>query len=270
MSREQARSKSERSKLPAPGSIVSFSIFLAFDLQNLLSIASLSDSPAGLKLSTTTHRSRSSDGRSGRRVPKTLCNCADNSGGASRSGSETAGPSVFEGIAHEGSTAYDCWCARCGVGCDPRRGGDFWLSCRGNYGALPPVWPRAAEATSWPRADVELLLRHSGRPAARTHRSAVPGHGRTWTATVLLDLVSAWNGRSSADSPLQRRTPSGAIGFGNDHLAGNIPVVAVAGLAVADFDQDGALRYRRAHQGIPDFGGGVLGRRAAESPEGYC
>jgi hypothetical protein len=56
----------------------------------------------------------------------------------------------------------------------------------------------------------------------------------------LVDLVSAWNQSQPVQIHLQRRTSSGAVRFETVILAGNTPVIAVAGLAVADFDQDGA------------------------------
>ena len=57
----------------------------------------------------------------------------------------------------------------------------------------------------------------------------------------LLDLVSAWNQSQPAQIHLQKRGPAGEIRFETVTLAGNTPVVAVAGLAVADFDRDGRL-----------------------------
>ncbi|MGB2984651.1 MAG: VCBS repeat-containing protein [Phycisphaerae bacterium] len=57
----------------------------------------------------------------------------------------------------------------------------------------------------------------------------------------LLDLVSAWNQSQPVQIHLQGRTSSGGMSFETVTLAGNIPVVSVAGLAVADFDQDGAM-----------------------------
>lgn len=56
----------------------------------------------------------------------------------------------------------------------------------------------------------------------------------------LLDLVSAWNQSQPVQIHLQRRTASGEIRFETTTLAGNIPIVSVAGLAVSDFDGDGA------------------------------
>lgn len=56
----------------------------------------------------------------------------------------------------------------------------------------------------------------------------------------LLDLVSAWDQSQPVQIHLQERTASG-IRFVTTILAGNTPVVSVAGLAVADFDRDGAL-----------------------------
>jgi hypothetical protein len=55
-----------------------------------------------------------------------------------------------------------------------------------------------------------------------------------------LDLVSAWNQSQPVQIHLQRRSATGDISFETVTLAGNIPVVRVAGLGVADFDMDGA------------------------------
>ncbi len=55
----------------------------------------------------------------------------------------------------------------------------------------------------------------------------------------LTDLVSAWNQSQPVQIHLQRRSESGEIRFETTTLAGNIPVVRVAGLAVTDFDRDG-------------------------------
>ncbi len=57
----------------------------------------------------------------------------------------------------------------------------------------------------------------------------------------LLDLVSAWNQSQPVQLHLQRRGTSGEISFETVTLAGNTPVVVVAGLAVADFDRDGRM-----------------------------
>jgi hypothetical protein len=54
----------------------------------------------------------------------------------------------------------------------------------------------------------------------------------------LVDLVSAWNQSQPVQVHLQRRTASGAIWFETATLAGSVPIVAVSGLAVADFDLD--------------------------------
>ncbi len=56
----------------------------------------------------------------------------------------------------------------------------------------------------------------------------------------LMDLVSAWNQSQPIQIHLQRRTATGAVSFETVTLAGNIPIVSVSGLAVADFDNDGA------------------------------
>ena len=57
----------------------------------------------------------------------------------------------------------------------------------------------------------------------------------------LLDLASAWNQSQPVQIHLQQRSASGGISFETLTLAGNIPVVAVAGLASADLDGDGHL-----------------------------
>ena len=54
----------------------------------------------------------------------------------------------------------------------------------------------------------------------------------------MLDLVSAWNQSQPVQVHLQQRSAEGEITFETLTLAGSIPAVAVAGLAVADFDQD--------------------------------
>lgn len=56
-----------------------------------------------------------------------------------------------------------------------------------------------------------------------------------------MDLVSAWNQSQPVQIHLQERTAGGGIRFVTTILAGNTPVVSVAGLTVADFDQDGAM-----------------------------
>ena len=57
----------------------------------------------------------------------------------------------------------------------------------------------------------------------------------------LLDLVSAWNQSQPIQIHLQHRSDLGAISFETLTLAGNIPAVAVSGLAVTDFNQDDHL-----------------------------
>ena len=54
----------------------------------------------------------------------------------------------------------------------------------------------------------------------------------------LMDLVSAWNESQPVQLHLQSRTAAGNIRFETVILAGSIPTVSVAGLAVADFDND--------------------------------
>ncbi|MCH8146519.1 MAG: VCBS repeat-containing protein [Planctomycetes bacterium] len=54
----------------------------------------------------------------------------------------------------------------------------------------------------------------------------------------LADLVSAWNQSQPVQIHLQRRS-GGSISFETVTLAGSVPAVAVASLAVADFNSDG-------------------------------
>jgi hypothetical protein len=56
-----------------------------------------------------------------------------------------------------------------------------------------------------------------------------------------LDIVSAWSQSQPVQIHLQRTSVTGRVIFETVTLAGNVPVVAVAGLAAADFDQDGRL-----------------------------
>ena len=81
----------------------------------------------------------------------------------------------------------------------------------------------------------------------------------------LLDLVSAWNQSQPVQIHLQRRSDSGAISFETVTLAGNIPVVSVAGLAVTDFDQDGRLDIAVLIKETLLIGAGCLG---SASPDG--
>ncbi|RME37890.1 MAG: VCBS repeat-containing protein [Planctomycetota bacterium] len=55
----------------------------------------------------------------------------------------------------------------------------------------------------------------------------------------LTDLVSAWNQSQPVQVHIQQRPVTGTIRFETTTLAGSVPVVSVAGLAVDDFDQDG-------------------------------
>ena len=54
----------------------------------------------------------------------------------------------------------------------------------------------------------------------------------------MIDLVSAWNQSQPVQIHLQRRSATGAVTFETVTLAGSVPAVAVAGLAIADFDGD--------------------------------
>jgi len=74
----------------------------------------------------------------------------------------------------------------------------------------------------------------------------------------LVDLVSAWNQSQPVQLHLQRRSAAGEIGFVTVILGGNIPVVSVAGLAIADFDADGALDIAVLVKETLQGGGGCL------------
>jgi len=54
-----------------------------------------------------------------------------------------------------------------------------------------------------------------------------------------MDLVSAWNQSQPVQIHLQLRSDNGNLRFETLTLAGSVPVVSVAGLGVADFDNDG-------------------------------
>ena len=113
--------------------------------------------------------------------------------------------------------------------------------CRGNYGDLNTT-------TGSTRAD----FLSSGRTQSfftaiqvdpKSEDSAGPQFviAEDLDGDGLLDLVSAWNQSQPVQIHLQKRGASGEIRFETVTLAGNTPVVAVAGLAVADLDRDGRL-----------------------------
>jgi hypothetical protein len=81
----------------------------------------------------------------------------------------------------------------------------------------------------------------------------------------LMDLVSAWNQTQPVQIHLQRRDTAGAISFETITLAGNIPVVSVAGLAVADFDNDGREDIAALIKESLLDGAGCLSGASAES-----
>lgn len=80
----------------------------------------------------------------------------------------------------------------------------------------------------------------------------------------LMDLVSAWNQSQPVQIHFQKRNAAGDISFETVTLAGNTPVVRVAGVEVADFDLDGApdvavlvKETGLANSGLTCFGGGL-------------
>lgn len=85
----------------------------------------------------------------------------------------------------------------------------------------------------------------------------------------MTDLVSAWNQSQPVQIHLQRKSTTGKISFETITLAGNMPVVKVSGLGIADFDRDGhadiAVLVQETLMEGAGCPGGVAG---AEAPAG--
>jgi hypothetical protein len=113
-----------------------------------------------------------------------------------------------------------------------------WLGCHGNYGTSNG----GLTTNDFLTTGRTLSFFTAIQVDPRSEDSAGPQFvvAEDLDSDGLLDLVSAWNQSQPVQIHLQRRSATGAISFETVTLAGNIPVVAVAGLAVADFDQDGA------------------------------
>ncbi|MBI4716823.1 MAG: VCBS repeat-containing protein [Planctomycetes bacterium] len=115
--------------------------------------------------------------------------------------------------------------------------------CRGDYGVAPAGGGGAGAITDFLTSGRTLSFFQAIQVDPRSEDSAGPQFvvAEDVNADGLMDLVSAWNQSQPVQVHLQRRNAAGAVSFETVTLAGNIPVVAVAGLAITDFDQDDAL-----------------------------
>ncbi len=116
-----------------------------------------------------------------------------------------------------------------------------FLGCRGNFGVVPSggggsnvvdFLTTGRTASFFQAIQVDPQSEDSAGPQF-VAAADLDSDGR-------MDLVSAWNESQPIQIHLQRRTATGAMRFESVILAGNIPIVSVSGLAVADFDGDGA------------------------------
>jgi hypothetical protein len=110
------------------------------------------------------------------------------------------------------------------------------VGCRGSYTGV-------SEDGDSPLAGQTLSFFTAFQVDPRSEDSAGPQFvaAADLNADGLTDLVSAWNQSQPVQVHLQRRSEGNVISFETITLAGNIPVVSVAGVDVADFDQDGRL-----------------------------
>ena len=113
-----------------------------------------------------------------------------------------------------------------------------FVGCRGQYGGVDGGGGSTPDFLSTGRT---LSFFRAIQVDPRSEDSAGPQFvvAEDLNSDGLLDLVSAWNESQPVQIHLQRRS-GGAIQFETTILAGNIPVVSVAGLAVTDFDGDNA------------------------------
>jgi len=114
-----------------------------------------------------------------------------------------------------------------------------WLGCRGNYGTTSDI---AAGGSDFLATGRTLSFFTAIQVDPQSEDSAGPQFvvDADINDDGLLDLVSAWNQSQPVQIHFQQRNRAGEISFETITLAGNIPVVRVAGLGVADFDLDGA------------------------------
>jgi len=106
----------------------------------------------------------------------------------------------------------------------------MFFGCRGDYSGFGGDFLESGDTASFFRAiQVDPRSEDSAGPQF-VAASDVNNDG-------LVDLVSAWNQSQPVQVHIQRRS-GGSITFETVTLAGNIPVIRVAGLVVADFDGD--------------------------------
>ncbi len=114
----------------------------------------------------------------------------------------------------------------------------LFIGCQGDYGTVAPN----ANTSDFLSTGRTLSFFTAIQVDPRSEDSAGPQFvvAADLDSDGLMDLVSAWNETQPVQIHLQRRTETGAISFETVTLAGNIPAVSVSGLAVTDFDRDGA------------------------------
>ena len=115
----------------------------------------------------------------------------------------------------------------------------LFIGCRGNYGASVAPSGNSDDFLGTGRT---LSFFTAIQVDPQSEDSAGPQFvaAADLDSDGFIDLVSAWNQSQPVQIHLQRRDTIGNISFETVTLAGNIPVVSVAGLTIADFDQDGA------------------------------
>ena len=121
----------------------------------------------------------------------------------------------------------------------------LFIGCRGNYGASVAPSGNSDDFLGTGRT---LSFFTAIQVDPQSEDSAGPQFvaAADLDSDGFIDLVSAWNQSQPVQIHLQRRDTIGNISFETVTLAGNIPVVSVAGLTIADFDQD-ARRTSRCY-----------------------